>query len=69
MSAVEATGQWASDAPVLNRFLVCVVAFHRAKQLDAGARPRVERDGHKAAYLAVREVMADTVSWSAAEGA
>jgi DNA-directed RNA polymerase subunit K/omega len=67
--AAEALGQLAGETPGVNRFLVCVVAFLRAKQLGVGARPRVEGDGHKAAHLAVLEVLADTVSWSAAQGA
>jgi len=60
-SAVEAkTG----DRPLQNRFLLSAVAFQRAKQLQAGARPRVEDDDHKPARLAVLEALADTVSWS-----
>jgi DNA-directed RNA polymerase omega subunit len=47
-----------------NRFQLAAVAFLRAKQLQAGARPRVPWDGHKPVTLALREILADTVSWS-----
>ena len=47
-----------------NRFLVSVIAFHRAKQLKEGAAPRLDGDSHKATYLAVLEVLANTISWS-----
>jgi DNA-directed RNA polymerase subunit K/omega len=47
-----------------NRFLLSAIAFQRSKQLHAGAAARVARDGHKATYTAVLEVLADTVSWS-----
>jgi len=47
-----------------NRFLLCVIAFHRSKQLKNGAAPRIDVDGHKPAYVAVLEVIADRVSWS-----
>jgi DNA-directed RNA polymerase subunit K/omega len=47
-----------------NRFLLSAVAFLRSKQLEAGATARVSRDGHKSTYIAVLEVLGDTVSWS-----
>ena len=50
-----------------NRFLVSSVAFLRAKQLQCGARPRLEADGHKPTQLALLEVLADTISWSVEE--
>lgn len=54
-----------SDLPTLgNRFLLSAVAFLRSKQLSGGATARVQRDGHKPTYLAVLEVLANTVSWS-----
>jgi DNA-directed RNA polymerase subunit K/omega len=49
---------------VTGKFLVCAVAFLRAKQLADGARPRVDHAGHKLERLAICEVMADAVSWS-----
>jgi DNA-directed RNA polymerase subunit K/omega len=49
-----------------NRFLVSSVAFLRAKQLQGGARCHLEANGHKPTHLAVLEVLADTISWSAA---
>jgi hypothetical protein len=42
------------------------VAFLRAKQLQGGARCHLEANGHKPTHLAVLEVLADTISWSAA---
>ena len=47
-----------------NRFLLSVIAFQRSKQLSAGATARVARDGHKSTYVAVLEVLGNTVSWS-----
>jgi DNA-directed RNA polymerase subunit K/omega len=50
-----------------NRFLLSAIAFQRSKQLRGGAPSRVERNGHKSTYLAVLEVLANTVSWSQVE--
>jgi DNA-directed RNA polymerase subunit K/omega len=47
-----------------NRFLLSAIAFQRSKQLKGGAAARVARAGHKPTYLAVLEVLANTVSWS-----
>ena len=47
-----------------NRFLLAAVAFQRSKQLRGGATSRIERNGHKSTYLAVLEVLANTISWS-----
>jgi DNA-directed RNA polymerase subunit K/omega len=41
------------------------VVFQRAKQLQNGARPRVDAGNHKPTRVALMEVLADTVSWSA----
>ena len=46
-----------------NRFLLTAVAFQRSKQLQGGAPCRIERNGHKSTYLAVLEVLANTISW------
>lgn len=54
-----------SDAAALgNRFLLSAIAFQRSKQLKAGAAARIERNGHKPTYIAVLEVLANTISWS-----
>ena len=53
-----------SDGPLSGFHLVAVV-FQRAKQLQNGARPRVEAGDHKATRVALLEVLADTVSWTA----
>jgi DNA-directed RNA polymerase subunit K/omega len=50
-----------------NRFRVAVVAFLRARQLQAGARPRVPWNRQKPATLALLEVRAGTISWSVKE--
>ncbi|HEY7410900.1 MAG TPA: DNA-directed RNA polymerase subunit omega [Vicinamibacteria bacterium] len=47
-----------------NRFLLSSVAFLRSKQLKDGATARIERGQHKPTYIAVLEVMANTISWS-----
>jgi DNA-directed RNA polymerase subunit K/omega len=47
-----------------NRFLLSAIAFLRTRQLKDGARVRVALDGHKVTTTAVREVRANTVSWS-----
>ena len=52
-----------ADSPLHNRFQVAAIAFLRAKQLRAGARPRVESGGHKVVTLALLEVIADRISW------
>jgi DNA-directed RNA polymerase omega subunit len=53
-----------TDAVSLSRFHLVALAFQRAKQLQAGARPRVDAAGHKPTRLALLEVMADTISWT-----
>jgi DNA-directed RNA polymerase subunit K/omega len=55
-----------SPHTVDNRFLLSAIAFQRSKQLTAGATARVARNGHKTTYIAVLEVLANTVSWSSA---
>jgi DNA-directed RNA polymerase subunit K/omega len=52
------------EGPLSGFHLVSVV-FQRAKQLQNGARPRVEAGDHKATRVALLEVLADTVSWTA----
>ena len=47
-----------------NRFLLSAIAFQRSKQLKDGAVARIARDGHKPTYIAVMEVLANTISWS-----
>jgi DNA-directed RNA polymerase omega subunit len=55
-------GNGASDE-LQNKFLLVVVARQRARQLQNGARPRVETEGHKFLWVAMQEVIAGTVSW------
>jgi DNA-directed RNA polymerase subunit K/omega len=56
-------GGYLAASPLQNRFQVAAIAFLRAKQLQAGARPRVESRGRKVVTLALLEVIADTISW------
>ena len=53
-----------ASALKVSRFHLVSLAFQRAKQLQAGARPRVEATGHKPTHVALLEVMTDTVSWT-----
>jgi DNA-directed RNA polymerase subunit K/omega len=48
----------------LSNFHVVTLVFQRARQLQNGARPRVDDADHRPTRLAWLEVMADTVSWS-----
>jgi DNA-directed RNA polymerase subunit K/omega len=48
----------------LSPFHVAALAFQRARQLQAGARPRVESASRSPTRLAVLEVQADTISWT-----
>ena len=47
-----------------NRFLLSAISFLRTRQLTDGAAARIARDGHKATYIAVLEVLSNTISWS-----
>jgi DNA-directed RNA polymerase subunit K/omega len=47
-----------------DRFLLSAIAFLRSRQLKAGAAARIESQGHKSTYVAVHEVLANTISWS-----
>jgi DNA-directed RNA polymerase subunit K/omega len=51
-------------APLLNRFHVAALVFQRVRQLQHGARPRVDPAGHKWLRLAHLEVLANTVTWT-----
>ena len=44
-------------------FHLATVMFLRAIQLKAGARPRVEADGHKPLRVAFLEVTAGAIPW------
>jgi DNA-directed RNA polymerase subunit K/omega len=52
-----------SDHISQSRFHVATLAFHRAKQLHDGARPRVDGAGHRSWRVALLEVEAARVSW------
>jgi DNA-directed RNA polymerase omega subunit len=62
-----------TETPVVLRkdlqstFHLVVVASQRAKQLAAGARPRVDPGAHRHARVALLEVSAGLVSWTLME--
>ena len=46
-----------------SKFRFITVASQRAKQLQAGAKPRVDARSRKPTRIAMQEVLAETVSW------
>jgi DNA-directed RNA polymerase subunit omega len=46
-----------------SKFRFITVAAQRAKQLQAGAKPRVETRSRKPTRIAVEETIAETISW------
>ena len=46
-----------------SKFRFITVAAQRAKQLQNGAKPRIEVKSRKPTRVAMHEVMAGTVSW------
>jgi len=50
-----------------NKFRLVTLAFQRCKQLQNGARPRVDPGDHKSQRVAMLEVMAGMISWSLTE--
>ena len=46
-----------------SKFRFITVAAQRAKQLQAGAKPRVDTRSRKPTRIAVEETLAETVSW------
>jgi DNA-directed RNA polymerase subunit K/omega len=48
----------------LGRFHIATLVMQRAKQLEHGARPRAQADGHKPCRLALIEVLVGAVQWS-----
>ncbi len=55
-------GELPASSPLLNRFWVASLTFLRARQLDGGARPRLEPEGHKRVRVALLEVTSGLVS-------
>jgi hypothetical protein len=51
------------------QFHLATVMFLRAIQLRAGARPRVVTGGHKFVQVALREVIAGTITWESGHAA
>lgn len=52
-----------ADHLPLSRFHIATLAFHRAKQLHGGARPRVHVASRLSWRVALLEVEADQVGW------
>lgn len=50
-----------------SKFRFITVAAQRAKQLQAGAKPRVEVRSRKPSRIAMQEVIAGAVSWELSE--
>jgi DNA-directed RNA polymerase omega subunit len=50
-----------------SKFRFITVAAQRAKQLQGGAKPRVETRSRKPTRIAVEETLANTVSWEILE--
>jgi len=55
------------DGTVSSKFLLVTLTSQRAKQLENGARSRVDAGDHKCARVAMIEVLAGLVSWSVAQ--
>lgn len=52
-----------------SKFRFITVAAQRAKQLQNGAKPRVETRSRKSTRIAMQEVLANAVSWEIRENA
>jgi DNA-directed RNA polymerase subunit omega len=50
-----------------SKFRFIAVAAQRSKQIQKGAKPRVETRSHKSTRIAMQEVLADAVSWELAD--
>ena len=50
-----------------SKFRFITVAAQRAKQLQAGAKPRVDTRSLKPTRIAVEETIAETISWEVRE--
>lgn len=50
-----------------SKFRFITVSAQRAKQLQNGAKPRVESRSRKATRIAMEEVLAEAVSWELRE--
>ena len=51
-----------------SKFRFITVAAQRAKQLQAGAKPRVPTQSRKATRIAIEETAQETISWEIREG-
>ena len=50
-----------------SKFRFITVAAQRAKQLQAGAKPRVDTRSRKPTRIAIEETIAETISWEIRE--
>ena len=48
---------------VESKFRFITVAAQRAKQLQSGAKPRIDTESRKPTRIAIEETIAETVSW------
>jgi DNA-directed RNA polymerase omega subunit len=62
-AASSAPAQPGPGGEIQNKFLLVALAFQRSRQLQGGARPRVETEGHKFLWVAMREATIGLVSW------
>jgi DNA-directed RNA polymerase subunit omega len=51
-----------------SKFRFITVAAQRAKQIQAGAKPRIDIRSRKATRIAMHEVVAGAVSWEIGDG-
>jgi DNA-directed RNA polymerase omega subunit len=52
-----------------SKFRFITVASQRAKQLQNGAKPRVDTRSRKSTRIAIEETLANTISWEVKEEA
>ena len=52
-----------------SKFRFITVAAQRAKQIQNGAKPRVETRSRKSTRVAMQEVLAGAISWEVTEAA
>jgi len=64
MDAADSARPPNEEQVLMGRFHLVILVMQRVKQLTNGARPRIERNGHKHVRVALAEVQAGAVSWS-----
>ena len=69
MREMSQTSQLILPKDVDSKFRFITVAAQRAKQIQNGAKPRVELKSRKPTRVAMQEVLAGAVSWEVREEA